>query len=263
MATTISFSEKKDFQKQMGEFLAEMREKLSPEDQAKIDEAKSKIDACTDIIDKQTIPEPEIIPGILNSEFRIINDIVGQNVRKIENTVIAQTNRLGIHSAQQFQYHDNVICSFIMKKHEETRESIGSSQDLFQNQIADQIKELKEEINQLKTSLSHVTPMDLPGGKPPSPDQDFNGCLDGNKQTENGQARVQKEIKEATEQNNAKANSTLQNKANNGDMTKLQKKKHAPNAEQVPGSPESAKTKNGGVNGFEYIKQNEFWAELK
>ena len=89
MATTISFSDNKDFHKQMGEFLAEMREKLSPEDQAKIDEAKSKIDACTDIIDKQTIPEPEIIPGILNSEFRIINDIVELQLFQILYNVVS------------------------------------------------------------------------------------------------------------------------------------------------------------------------------
>ena len=259
---TVSFSENKDFQKQVDEYLAEMREKLSPEDQAKIDVAKSQLDACADIIDKQTIPEPEIIPGILNSEFRIINDIVEQNARKVENTVNIQAERLGIHSAQQFQYHGSGICAFIMKKHEETCESIVSSHAFFQNQITDQIKELNEEIKQLKTSLHHIIPMDLSRGKPPSPDQDSNGCLDGNKKTDD-QAKVLKKVKEAAEQDNAKASSTLQNKANHGDMNKQQKKKHAPNAEQIPGSPESAIIKNRGINGVEYIKQNEFWADTQ
>ena len=79
---TVSFSENQDFQEQMAEYLAEIREKLSPDDRAKIDEAKSKIDTCTDIIDKQATPDPDIRPGILNSEFRIIDDIVDQNIKK-------------------------------------------------------------------------------------------------------------------------------------------------------------------------------------
>ena len=250
---------------------AEIREKSNPDDRAKID-------ACTNIIDKQVAPDPEIRSGIQNSEFRIIDQIISQNVNKacssVETTVIQQAERVGNHSAQQFQHHGNGICTFINEKHEETRglinriESIVSSQEFFQKQIADQIGELSEEIKQLRDSPSHLIPMDLPRDELPSPDQDSNGCLDGNMNTNeirDEQAKVLKEIKETAKQHDAEAeaSSTLHNKANDGDMNKSpnKKKKSALNAEQVPGSPECAKIKNRGINGVKYIEQNEFWAD--
>ena len=241
---------------------AEIREKSNPDDRAKID-------ACTNIIDKQVAPDPEIRSGIQNSEFRIIDQIISQNVNKacssVETTVIQQAERVGNHSAQQFQHHGNGICTFIDKKHEETRglinriESIVSSQEFFQKQIADQIGELSEEIKQLRDSPSHLFPMDLPRDEHPSPDQDSNGCLDGNINTNeirDEQAKVLKEIKETAKQHDDEASSTLYNKANDGDMNKWpnKKKKSALNAEQVPGSPECAKMKNRGINGVKYIR---------
>ena len=248
---TVSFSENQEFQEQMAEYFAEIREKLSPDDRAKID-------ACTDIIDKQVAPDPdpEIRTRIQNSEFRIIDDIISQNVNracsKVETAVIQQAERLGIHSAQQFQYHGNGICAFILKKHEETCglinqvETIVSSHEFFQKQITDQIREINEEIKQLRASPPHLIPMDSSRDELPSPDQDSNGCLDGNKNIRDEQAKVLKEIKETANQHDAEASSTLHNKANDGDMNKLRKKKSAPNAEQIPGSPESAKTKKQG-----------------
>ena len=263
---TVNFSDNKEFQEQVVEFLAEFKEKLSPDDCAKID-------ACTDVIGKQIAPdpEPEIQTGIKNSEFRIINDIISQNVNRacsqIETTVIQQAERLGYLSTQQFQYHGNGICTFISKNLEETCglinrvESIVSSHEFFHNQITDQIRELNEEVKQLKTTLSFSVPMDLPRESTPSPDQDFNGCLDGNRnEIRNKQAKVSKETKEDTNPDDAEASSTLNNKANDGDMNKQRRKKSAPNAEQIPGSPENAKIKNGGMNGIKSIEKNDFWA---
>ena len=39
-------------------------------------------------------------------------------------------------------------------------------------------------------------------------------------------------------------------------MNKQRRKKSAPNAEQIPGSPENAKIKNGGMNGIKSIEKN-------
>ena len=266
---TVNFSNSKEFQEQVAEYLAGFKEKLSPDDCAKID-------ACTDIISKQITPdqEPEIQTGIQNSEFRIINDIINHNVNRassqLETTVIQQAERLGFLSTQQFQYHGNGICAFILKNHEETCglinrvESIVSSHEFFQKQIADQFKELNEEIKQLKASPSFSVPMVLSRDSSPSPDQDLNGCLDGNRnEIRNKQAKVPKEIKEAANPHDAEASSTLNNKANDGDMNKQRRKKSAPNAEQIPGSPESAKTKNRGINGVKSIESNDFWAETQ
>ena len=222
--STINFSENHDFQAQMASYLAEIREKSNPDDRAKID-------ACTNITnkfehDKKVAPNPEI--RIQNSEFRIIDQLINQNVNKacslVETTVIQQAKRVGNHSAQQFQLHGNGIC----------------------------------------------TSMDLSRDAYPSPDQDFNGCLDGNvSENENEQAKILKEIKEAAKQHATENSSTLYDKANDGDMNKLpnMKKKPASNAEQVPGSPENSKMKNRGKNGTRdniphiNLKKNEFWAD--
>ena len=97
--------------------------------------------------------------------------------------------------------------------------------------------------------------MDLTRESFPSPDQDSNGCLDGEierireenkKKLLKDQTKIMQEIKDVAKKSAINTYSTLQNEANKGDMDKFKvnRKNPTPNSEQIPGSPENARYKN-------------------
>ena len=147
-------------------------------------------------------------------------------------------------------------------------ESIVTGQEFFQKQILDQVKELRNEREHISsTDYTDQPPMDLSKDVYPSPDQDSNGCLDGESneiKNDQIQMNILKEIKETAKKPVKSNSSTLHHKANQGDMNKSSNTKTAPNAEQVPGSPESAMVKNRNrIRDYipRNLEKNEFWAD--
>ena len=255
-----------DLAVQMAQYLAKVKETATPEDCAKID-------ACAEVVNK--IEQSKTIP---KNEIKIIEQIISQHVKevfkKFETTVIKQTEIFGNYTAtllsQLFDHHGIGVCSFMNEKYEDIRahfnqvESIVTGQEFFQKQILDQFKELRNEREHIsgKDYTDH-SPMDLSKDAYPSPDQDSNGCLDGDS-NDQVQMNIIKEIKETAKKHGpVKTNSsTLHHKANQGDMNKSNIKT-APNSEQVPGSPESARVKNKNRDNIPHInlEKNEFWAD--
>ena len=259
---TPNFSE---FTEQAAQYFAKFREMASPEDQAKFD-------ACAEVMNKieqnrKKAPNQEI-------EIKIIDQIIGQHVKEacsnVEAKIVQQAEIIGNCLSQLFQHHGIGVCSFINEKYEDIRihfdrlESIVTGHEVFQKQILDQVEELRIE---LRNEHSDQPPMDLSKDDNPSPDQDSNGCLDGDLSLNNDQKSILKEIKETANQPANTKSSILQHKANQGDMNKSsnRKRKPAPNAEQVPGSPESSKMKNRDEirDNIPHInlEKNEFWAD--
>ena len=257
-----------DLDAQTAQYLAKVKEMATPEDCAKND-------ACAEVMNK--IEQSRTIP---NNEIKIIEQIISQHVKeaftKLEATVIKQTEIIGNYTTQLldqfFRHHGLGVCSFMNEKYEDIRthfnqvESIVTGQEFFQKQLLDQVKELRNEREHISgKDYTDQPPMDLSKDAYPSPDQDSNGCLDG-ESNDQIQMNILKEIKEAAKKPvPVKSNSsTLHHKANQGDMNKSNIKT-APNAEQVPGSPESARVKNRNrtrdniphIN----LEKNEFWAD--
>ena len=239
-----------DLAAQTAQYLAKVKEIATPEDCAKID-------ACAEVMNK--IEQSRMIP---NNEIKIIEQIISQHVKeaftKLEAAVVKQTEIIGSYTSQlldQFLRHHGIgVCSFMNEKYEDIRihfnqiESIVTGQEFFQKQILDQVKELRNEREHISsTDYTDQPPMDLSKDVYPSPDQDSNGCLDGESneiKNDQIQMNILKEIKETAKKPVKSNSSTLHHKANQGDMNKSSNTKTAPNAEQVPGSPESAMVKN-------------------
>ena len=212
-----------DLAVQMAQYLAKIKEAATPEDCAKID-------ACAEVVSK--IEQNKTIP---KNEIKIIEQIISQHVeevfKKFETTVIKQTEIFGNYTAtslsQLFHHHGIGVCTFMNEKYEDIRahfsqiESIVTGQEFFQKQILDQVKEVKE----LRNEREHISskdntdhsPMDLSKEAFPSPDQDSNGCLDGDS-NDHVQTNIIKEIKETAKKHGAVKtnNSILHHKANQG-----------------------------------------------
>ena len=201
--------------------------------------------------------------GTLNPGLGFVNQFVSQNI--LGQVVIQQAERVINHSANQFNTHQQGVFRLLHDKHEKMGEKIDrveaivSDQEFHHKNVLVQIEEFKSEVRDLfenlreevknvqNCSLPHS--MDLSRDYHPGPDQDFNGCLDGSdpnvEAKKKEQADILKEFKKSAKNNSINVNTTLHNKAKNGDMHKQHKGKikSAPNAVQTPGSPESAREK--------------------
>ena len=205
---------------------------------------------------------------ISNQDFRTINQIINQKCQKLysalEEIGIQQTVGVGNHCSLIVQNFQQGLFRLLSDEHVELCQHINrveskvTENENFQFKLLEQYEVLIDEIKSLKNSLSNQkSSMDLTREPPPGPDQDSNGCLDGDKEMKKireenrkkllkDQNKLMQEIKNAAQKNAVNASTTLQNEANNGDMNKfnVKSKKPVTNAEQVPGSPENAIKKN-------------------
>ena len=207
----------------------------------------------------------QVEPGIgtLNPGPGFVNQFVSQNI--LGQVVIQQAERVMNHSTNLFNAHQQGVFKLLHDKHENIDEKIAqvetflSDQEFHHENLLDQVEEFKTEMRDLfedlkkevknvqNCSLPHS--MDLSRDYHPGPDQDSNGCLDGSDSNveamKREQADILKEFKKSAKNNSINVNTTLLNKAKNGDMYKQHKGKikSAPNAVLTPGSPESAREK--------------------
>ena len=218
---------------------------------------------------------------ISDQDFRVINQLINQKCQKLysalEETVIQQSVNVGNHCSQLIQNFQQGIYKLLSDEHVEQCQRINrvdskaNENENFQFKLLEQYEELKDELKSLINSLSCQKPsMDLTREPPPSLDRDFNGCPDGVDEIEKireenkkkllkDQNKLMQEIKDVAKKSAINTNTTLQNKANKGDMDKfnIKSKKPAPNAEQVPGSPESATNKNKINSNSNHFHQKE------
>ena len=222
---------------------------------------------------------------ISDQDLRVINQLINQKCQKLysalEETIIQQSVqqsvKVGNHCSQLIQNFQQGLYKLLSDEHVEQCQRINrvdskaNENENFQFKLLEQYEELKDELKSLKNSLSCQKPsMDLTREPSPSPDRDFNGCPDGvgeiekirednKKKLLKDQNKLMQEIKDVAKKSAINANTTLQNKANNGDMNKfnVKSKKPAQNADQVPGSPESATNKNKNNSNRNHSHQKE------
>ena len=218
---------------------------------------------------------------ISDQDLRVINQLINQKCQKLfsalEETNILQSVKVGNHCSQLIQNFQQGIYKLLSDQHVEQCQRINrvdskaNENENFQFKLLEQYEELKVELKSLNNSLSCQKPsMDLTRERSPSPDRDFNGCPDGvgeiekirednKKKLLKDQNKLMQEIKDVAKKSAINMNTTLQNKANKGDMNKfnVKSKKPAQNAEQVPGSPESATNKNKNNSNRNHSHQKE------
>ena len=222
---------------------------------------------------------------ISDQDLRVINQLINQKCQKLysalEETIIQQSVqqsvKVGNHCSQLIQNFQQGLYKLLSDEHVEQCQRINrvdskaNENENFQFKLLEQYEELKDELKSLNNSLSCQKPsMDLTREPSPGPDRDFNGCPDGVEEIEKireenkkkllkDQNKLMQEIKDVAKKSAINANTTLQNKANNGDMNKfnVKSKKPAQNADQVPGSPESATNKNKNNSNRNHSHQKE------